>query len=92
MEAWLVCYDIADPRRLRHVAQAVEGEGVRLQRSVFECALDAAGARALARRIQFRFDAMEDRALLLPICRACRAGQLLQGAAPPAASMPYWIV
>lgn len=36
----LVCYDIADDRRLRRVAKTLEGFGVRLQYSVFECALD----------------------------------------------------
>jgi CRISPR-associated protein Cas2 len=36
----LVSYDICDPKRLRRVARALEGFGVRLQYSVFECALD----------------------------------------------------
>jgi CRISPR-associated protein Cas2 len=44
MSSWrtryLVSYDIADPKRLRRVARALEGFGVRLQYSVFECALD----------------------------------------------------
>lgn len=43
----LVTYDIATSdqagqRRLRKVARAMEGFGVRVQRSVFECDLDAA--------------------------------------------------
>jgi len=37
---YLVSYDIADPKRLRHVARILEGFGVRLQYSVFECPLD----------------------------------------------------
>lgn len=37
---YLVCYDISHPRRLRRVAKALEGFGVRLQFSVFECPLD----------------------------------------------------
>ena len=37
---YLVCYDIADPKRLRRVAKALKAYGVRLQFSVFECALD----------------------------------------------------
>ena len=37
---FLVCYDIADPRRLRRVAKALKAYGTRLQYSVFECALD----------------------------------------------------
>ncbi|HRT97915.1 MAG TPA: CRISPR-associated endonuclease Cas2 [Planctomycetota bacterium] len=37
---YLVSYDIAHPKRLRRVARVLEGFGVRLQYSVFECALD----------------------------------------------------
>ena len=37
---YLVSYDICNPKRLRNVARIVEGFGVRLQYSVFECALD----------------------------------------------------
>lgn len=37
---YLVSYDICDPKRLRRVAKVLEGFGVRLQYSVFECPLD----------------------------------------------------
>lgn len=37
---YLVSYDIAHPKRLRRVAKTLEGFGVRLQYSVFECPLD----------------------------------------------------
>jgi CRISPR-associated protein Cas2 len=37
---YLVSYDIANPKRLRRVAKTLEGFGVRLQYSVFECPLD----------------------------------------------------
>ena len=37
---YLVSYDICDPKRLRRVARSLEGFGVRLQYSVFECPLD----------------------------------------------------
>ena len=37
---YLVSYDICDPKRLRKVARSLEGFGVRLQYSVFECPLD----------------------------------------------------
>jgi CRISPR-associated protein Cas2 len=40
MEAvYLVCYDIADPKRLRQVHKATEDRGVRLQYSVYQCEL-----------------------------------------------------
>ena len=37
---YLVSYDIANPKRLRRVARTLEGFGVRLQYSVFECPLN----------------------------------------------------
>ena len=37
---YLVSYDICNPKRLRRVARVMEGFGVRLQYSVFECPLD----------------------------------------------------
>lgn len=37
---YLVSYDICHPKRLRRVAKVLEGFGVRLQYSVFECPLD----------------------------------------------------
>ncbi len=37
---YLVSYDICNPKRLRQVARVLEGFGVRLQYSVFECPLD----------------------------------------------------
>lgn len=37
---YLVCYDIAEPRRLRRVAKVCESFGSRIQYSVFECPLD----------------------------------------------------
>lgn len=36
---YLICYDIADAKRLRHVARICESYGNRIQFSVFESAL-----------------------------------------------------
>lgn len=36
----LIAYDIADPKRLRRVAEACEDYGLRVQKSLFECWLD----------------------------------------------------
>ena len=39
-QRYLVCYDIAHPKRLRQVAKTCEAFGSRIQYSVFECPLD----------------------------------------------------
>lgn len=36
---YIVCYDIADDRRLRQVAHTMESYGLRIQYSVFRCEL-----------------------------------------------------
>jgi len=36
---WLVCYDIADPKRLRRVYRLMRGFGDHVQFSVFRCQL-----------------------------------------------------
>ena len=38
---YLVCYDIADPKRLRRVAKVCESYGSRIQFSVFESSLSS---------------------------------------------------
>lgn len=38
---YLICYDIADPKRLRHTAKICESYGTRIQFSVFESSLSA---------------------------------------------------
>lgn len=40
-QSYLVCYDIADDKRLRKVFQIMRGYGDHLQFSVFECQLNA---------------------------------------------------
>jgi len=40
--SYLVCYDIADPKRLRQVFKTCKNYGDHLQFSIFECDLSAA--------------------------------------------------
>ncbi len=34
---FLVCYDIADPKRLAKIAKLLENNGIRIQKSIFFC-------------------------------------------------------
>ncbi|MBV8119300.1 MAG: CRISPR-associated endonuclease Cas2, partial [Alphaproteobacteria bacterium] len=58
--AWLVCYDIAEPRRLARVWRAVREFGVPLQYSVFWARLDSRALddalATVAQRIHARAD------------------------------------
>ena len=57
----LVAYDIADPKRLHHVAAICEDFGVRVQYSLFECWLEEDDFERLWERLQTAFKPDEDR-------------------------------
>lgn len=64
---YLVSYDVCDPKRLRRVARALEGFGVRLQYSVFECALDAAHLAKLKAELDDLVEHDEDQVLFVSL-------------------------
>jgi len=64
---YLVSYDICQPKRLRRVARALEGFGVRLQYSVFECALDAMRLAKLKAELQDLVNHDEDQVLFVSL-------------------------
>ncbi len=64
---YLVSYDISNPKRLRRVARAVEGFGVRLQYSVFECPLDDLRLAKLKMELQELLNHDEDQVLFVSL-------------------------
>jgi CRISPR-associated protein Cas2 len=64
---YLVSYDISHPRRLRRVARILEGFGVRLQYSVFECALDERRMAMLKASLQAIVKHDEDQVLFVSL-------------------------
>lgn len=51
-KTWLVCYDIAEPRRLRRVHRTVRREGSTVQYSAYAVTADDEELRALLGRIE----------------------------------------
>ena len=64
---YLVSYDISNPKRLRRVARALEGFGVRLQYSVFECPLDAMRLAKLKAELHDLVNHDEDQVLFVSL-------------------------
>ena len=64
----VVCFDVSDDKRLRKVAKALESVGQRVQRSVFECHLDAAQLLVLKAEIEALIDPTEDHVRYYPLC------------------------
>lgn len=67
MDSYLVCYDIADPKRLRKVARACEDFGYRKQFSVFLCRVSATDFVRLRSRLYDIIDLREDQVLFIPL-------------------------
>ncbi|AGA27049.1 CRISPR-associated endonuclease Cas2 [Singulisphaera acidiphila] len=70
--AYLVDYDIADPKRLRKVAWACEDFGLRKQYSVFFCRLSATDLVRLRSRLYDIVDLDRDQVLFRATLQAVR--------------------
>ena len=68
---YLVSYDVRDPTRLRHVAKCLEGFGVRVQYSVFECELTPTMLEDMRRAVLDDMDTDEDSLRIYRICADC---------------------
>ena len=66
-QAFIVTYDVCDPKRLRKVYKILRGYGQHLQLSVFQCELDAREKIELEAklRVEIKFD--EDQVLFVDI-------------------------
>ncbi|HBT97186.1 MAG TPA: CRISPR-associated endonuclease Cas2 [Desulfobulbaceae bacterium] len=62
---YLVCYDIADEKRLRRVARILKEYGRRLQYSVFECLLADTALDHLKANLAKAIDADEDQVMFV---------------------------
>lgn len=74
---YLVSYDISNPKRLRKVARALEGFGVRLQYSVFECPLDDVRLAKLKLELQELLKHDEDQVLFVSLGPSAKDATLI---------------
>ncbi len=70
---YLICYDIAEPKRLQKVARMMEDFGVRVLYSVFECYLTPVQLEALRRSVEPLLDPLEDSIRYYVICERCES-------------------
>ena len=69
---YLVCYDIADERRLTRVYALMKQQGIHVQYSVFHCRLTWPELVELKRRLQDIIDEREDDVRVYPLPAAPR--------------------
>ena len=64
---YLVCYDIRDPKRLRHVHKVVKGFGESWQYSIFFCVLKPIDRVRLQVELEEQMNLKEDQALVIDL-------------------------
>jgi CRISPR-associated protein Cas2 len=65
--SYLVCYDIANDKRLRKVFQICKNHGTHLQFSIFECDLNSRERVTLERELKDVIKATEDQVLFVAL-------------------------
>ena len=79
---YLICYDIPDDRRRKKVADLLEGYGLRVQYSVFECHLCAKKLKELQQRLRKQFNQHEDSIRFYPLSPAMLTQTIVWGPVP----------
>jgi len=85
---YVVVYDIPDDRRRNRVAKWLQGYGLRVQYSVFECCLDERQFRRLWEGLRRRIQEEEDSIRAYRLCPLCAAWVKTLGLSGPAVEVP----
>jgi CRISPR-associated protein Cas2 len=72
---YIVCYDVADPKRLRRVFRVCKDFGQHLQFSVFECDLTVAEKLQFEEKLSAEIRREEDQVLFIRLGPAEQRGQ-----------------
>jgi len=75
----VVVYDIANNRRRQRLQKFLKELGIRSQKSVFECRLDAREIREIRHYCRDNLDLKEDAVRIYRVCSTCMAKALIQG-------------
>lgn len=86
--AYLLAYDIKDPRRLQRVHKLMTEEGLAVQYSVFAGAWSESDLKRLAERMRDRLEWTEDDVRVYPIPERCSAIVLGRAMTPDGVGIP----
>lgn len=64
---YLICYDIAEPRRLARVYKFIKGKGLHIQYSVFHCSLTWPNLLELKDKLNSLINEKEDDVRIYPL-------------------------
>lgn len=86
-QIWVIAYDTPSNRRRRKLAKLLEGHGVRVQWSVFECALRGDQLQRLRQRLERLIVAEQDSVRFWPVPQRSCAQAIQLGRRVPT---PEW--
>ena len=75
----MICFDVADEKRLRQVAIQLENVGQRVQCSVFECFLETSDLKRLRENLDGIIEPSEDHIRYYSICDKDKPKVLIDG-------------
>lgn len=79
---YLICYDIVNDRRRNKTAHLLEGYGLRVQKSVFECVINEKQLEMLRRKLNRYIKPEEDQVRFYPMSSHTRRKVLILGLQP----------
>ena len=68
---YIVCYDIADDKRRKRVADLLDAHGDRIQESVFEISASGKIFQACLKKLEQSINPQEDRLSVYSLCASC---------------------
>lgn len=87
---YLVCYDVADPKKLRRIRKMTAAYAVGGQKSFYECWMTESELRQLIRQIENEIDLETDRAHLFSL--DSRSSPFLFGVASRQSINPFMVI
>lgn len=73
----MICYDIADPGRLRKVSKILTNYGIRIQKSFFQCEISKNYLRTLTEDLLNVIDTKKDKLSVYPLCNYCLGNNVI---------------
>ncbi|MGQ9847722.1 MAG: CRISPR-associated endonuclease Cas2 [Bacteroidales bacterium] len=76
---YLICYDIANEKRLQKIAKTVEQYGIRVQYSFFNVDMTNEALDSLLKNLLHIMNEKQDKIYVYPICSECKKNILIDG-------------
>ncbi len=79
MKRYVICYDVSDDKRRRHIYELLKDHGQRMQYSIFECILNEKTFLRLRFNLRRLMNTAEDSIIIYPLCENCEDKVIAMG-------------